>query len=69
MLASQALHVTDRDMLASQALHVTDREPPAALGAFVSSIRAIVAPVEEDRVLGPELQKLAEWFTREVFEG
>jgi histidine ammonia-lyase len=56
-------------MLASQALHVTDREPPAALGAFVSSIRAIVAPVEEDRVLGPELQKLAEWFTREVFEG
>jgi len=27
-----------------------------------------VPPVDADRVLGPELAKLAEWFTGQVFE-
>ena len=54
-------------MLASQALHVTDRPAPPALQSFVEEVRAIVPPVGDDRVLGPELARLAEWFTRTVF--
>jgi histidine ammonia-lyase len=55
-------------VVASQALHVTERKAPPALQAFVGEIREIVAPVGEDRVLGPELARLADWFTRQVFE-
>ncbi|RVA78512.1 histidine ammonia-lyase, partial [Mesorhizobium sp. M7A.F.Ca.CA.001.08.2.1] len=55
-------------MIASQALHVTERTPPPALRSFVDQIRAIVPPVGADRVLGPELARLAEWFTEKVFE-
>jgi histidine ammonia-lyase len=55
-------------VVASQALHVTDRSAPPALQAFVAEIRGIVAPVGDDRVLGPELARLTEWFTRQVFE-
>ncbi len=55
-------------MIASQALHVTERQAPPALQSFVADIRKIVPPVDADRVLGPELAKLAEWFTHQVFE-
>jgi histidine ammonia-lyase len=55
-------------MLASQALYITGRRPAAALQAFVSAIRSVVAPVDDDRILGPELGKLAEWFTQQVFD-
>jgi histidine ammonia-lyase len=54
-------------MLASQALYITGRQPPAALQAFVSAIRNMVAPVDEDRILGPELGRLADWFTQQAF--
>lgn len=54
-------------MLASQALYVTGREAPPALRSFVAEIRDIVPPVEDDRVLGPELASLAEWVTGQVF--
>lgn len=56
-------------MLASQALYVTGREGPPALRSFVAEVRDSVAPVNEDRVLGPELATLAERFTQQVFEG
>jgi histidine ammonia-lyase len=56
-------------MLASQALHVTEREATPALRPFVEEIRDIVPPVGEDRVLGPELARLAERFTQRAFEG
>jgi histidine ammonia-lyase len=55
-------------MIASQAMHVTDRAAPPALQAFVADIRKIVPPVDADRVLGPELADLAAWFTGQVFE-
>lgn len=55
-------------VIALQALHVTGRKAPPALQTFVAEIREIVAPVGEDRVLGPELAGLTEWFTRQVFE-
>ncbi|ESZ77616.1 MULTISPECIES: aromatic amino acid lyase [unclassified Mesorhizobium] len=55
-------------MIASQALYVTERAAPPALQDFVADIRKIVPPVDADRVLGPELAKLAEWFTGQVFE-
>ncbi|RWC64575.1 aromatic amino acid lyase [Mesorhizobium sp.] len=55
-------------MIASQALHVTERPAPLALQHFVDEIRGIVPPVDDDRVLGPELAKLAEWFTERAFE-
>ncbi|MGX5846869.1 aromatic amino acid lyase [Mesorhizobium sp. PL10] len=55
-------------MIASQALYVTERAAPPALQGFVADIRKVVPPVEADRVLGPELAKLAEWFTGQVFE-
>jgi histidine ammonia-lyase len=56
-------------MIASQALHVTDRQAPPALRGFVEELRAVVPPVGADRVLGPELGKLAAAFTGRVFEG
>ncbi|UDL90077.1 aromatic amino acid lyase [Mesorhizobium sp. PAMC28654] len=55
-------------MIASQALDVTGRAPPPALQPFVEDIRSLVPPVGDDRVLGPELAKLAAWFTKQVFE-
>jgi histidine ammonia-lyase len=55
-------------MIASQALHVTERAPPPALQAFIDEIRNIVPPVGDDRVLGPELAQLAAWFTGKAFE-
>jgi histidine ammonia-lyase len=55
-------------MLASQALYVTGRQPPAALQPFIADIRSFVAPVHDDRILGPELGRLAEGFTRQVFD-
>jgi histidine ammonia-lyase len=54
-------------MLASQALYVTGRQPPPALRSFIAAIRSVAPPVVEDRILGPELGRLAEWFTRQAF--
>ena len=53
-------------MLASQALHVSDRAAPPALASFLDEVRAAVPPVEADRVLGPELAALAARFTHQV---
>ncbi len=54
-------------VVASQALFVTDREAPRALRGFVELIRKHVAPVIEDRILGPELGQLADAITAHVF--
>jgi histidine ammonia-lyase len=54
-------------VMAAQALHVTRRQPPPALRGFVTGLRAIVPAVEADRLLGPELCRLAEDFSRQVF--
>jgi histidine ammonia-lyase len=54
-------------VVASQALHVTKRAAPAPLADFLAILRTIVPPVEADRVLGPELQRLAGKFTEIVF--
>jgi histidine ammonia-lyase len=54
-------------VMASQALHVTQRSALPALRDFVGSLRSIVPPVSTDRVLGPELGALAGDFTRRVF--
>ncbi len=54
-------------VMASQALHVTKRQAPPALSNFVKDLRAIVAPVTADRLLGPELDRAAQEFTRRVF--
>ena len=43
-------------VVASQALFVTEREAPRALREFVELVRTYVAPVVEDRILGPELE-------------
>ena len=40
-------------VVASQALFVTDRKAPLPLGKFVELVRTYVAPVIEDRILGP----------------
>jgi histidine ammonia-lyase len=54
---------------ASQALHLNKREPATeTLQALLKATRRIVPPVEADRVLGPELQTLAETFTARVFD-
>jgi histidine ammonia-lyase len=53
--------------VASQALYVSGRNGPPALQLFLSDIRSIVAPVDADRVLGPELLGLAEHFTKRAF--
>ncbi len=54
-------------VVASQALHVTDRPVPPALRDFTTLVRSYVPPLVEDRILGPELGRLAEAFTAEVF--
>jgi histidine ammonia-lyase len=53
--------------VASQALHVTGRASPRPLAPFVESLRAILPPVEADRLLGPELARLAASFTARIF--
>jgi histidine ammonia-lyase len=54
-------------VVASQALHVTDRTAPPALRSFVELVRSYVPPLIEDRILGPELNRLADALTAEVF--
>ncbi len=54
-------------VMSAQALHVTKRQPPAALRDFVAGLRTIVPAVEADRLLGPDLSRLAEDFSRQVF--
>jgi histidine ammonia-lyase len=54
-------------VIAAQALFVTDRTPPLPLGKFVQLVRKYVAPVVEDRVLGPELGHLADAITANIF--
>jgi histidine ammonia-lyase len=54
-------------VVASQALHVTDRPIPPALRDFTSMVRSYVPPLIEDRILGPELGRLAEALTAEAF--
>jgi len=53
--------------VASQALFVTDRKAPLPLGKFVELVRTYVAPVIEDRVLGPELEQLVNAITANIF--
>lgn len=54
-------------VVSSQALHVTDRLPPPPLREFTSMVRLHVPPLVEDRILGPELGRLAEALTAEAF--
>src|SRR5579862_4091997 len=54
-------------VVASQALFVTDRAAPTALRDFIELIRSHVAPVVEDRILGPELNQLTEAITAKIF--
>jgi histidine ammonia-lyase len=54
-------------VVASQALFVTDRAAPLPLREFVELIRTHVAPVVEDRILGPELGQLADAITANIF--
>jgi len=54
-------------VVASQALFVTQREAPPALRGFLDLVRACVAPLVEDRILGPELNRLTDTITAKVF--
>ena len=53
---------------ASQALHVLNRERvPNRLADLLSLVRSRVPPVRADRVLGPEMQRLADELTARTF--
>jgi len=54
-------------VVAAQALHITGRQAPPPLRELVDELRAIVPPLTGPRVLGPELGRLAQSFTRRVF--
>jgi histidine ammonia-lyase len=54
-------------VVASQALYVTHREAPPALREFLALVRSHVPPLVEDRVLGPEFDRLTEALTAQVF--
>jgi histidine ammonia-lyase len=54
-------------VVAAQALHVTERHAPPRLRNLVEMVRSFVPPVDEARVLGPELGRLADEITRRVF--
>jgi histidine ammonia-lyase len=56
-------------VLASQALHITGRDAPQPLSRYLDEVGAIVAPVDADRVLGPELARLSAHFTKSIFSG
>jgi len=53
-------------VLASQALHMAGRAAPQPLHSFLGEVRGVVPPVEADRLLGPELGRLAACFTARV---
>ncbi len=53
-------------VLASQALHVSDRAGPPQLASFLDEVRDAVRPVGADRLLGPEMATLAARFTHQV---
>jgi histidine ammonia-lyase len=46
---------------------VTDRAPPPPLVPFLEALRRRLPPVDADRLLGPELEGLAESFRARVF--
>ena len=46
---------------------MTKRAPPPALREFVALVRSHVPPLVEDRVLGPEFDRLTEALTAQVF--
>jgi histidine ammonia-lyase len=54
-------------VIASQALYATDRQAPPALRHVLDELRETVRPLEQDRVLGPELLALAQSFTKRAF--
>jgi len=54
-------------IVASQALHVTERQAPPPLRDYLDLVRSYVPPLIEDRILGPELSRLTQAFTAEVF--
>ncbi|HUA49244.1 MAG TPA: aromatic amino acid lyase [Solirubrobacteraceae bacterium] len=54
--------------LASQALHVDKREPPPNLRALTGHIRDSFPPIDQPRALGDDCRKLADTFTRQVFD-
>ncbi len=54
-------------VVASQALYVTDRPGPPALREFLSLVRSHVPPLIEDRILGPEFDRLSQALTAQVF--
>lgn len=53
--------------IASQAFYATDRQAPPPLRDLVERVRSILPPLVEDRVLGPELGRLAQNITEQVF--
>lgn len=55
--------------LGAQALHGARREPPPDLAGLVADVRAVFAPVEDVRPLGPDADALADTFRRRVFAG
>jgi histidine ammonia-lyase len=55
--------------LAAQALHAEDRPAPPALAGLVDEVRAVFAPVDGVRPLGPDAQAVAEAFRARVFGG
>ena len=55
-------------LIAAEAFAVTDRAPPAALQARFDFIRRFVPPITVLRALGPDLGRLAEAITLEVYK-
>ena len=53
--------------IASQAFYVTDRRAPPRLQPFLEEIRTFLPPVDDDRVLGPDLERLTKHFNAVVF--
>ncbi|HWD45428.1 MAG TPA: aromatic amino acid lyase, partial [Actinomycetota bacterium] len=46
-------------LAARQAWWLRDRPPPSGLGPLAASLEELVAPVDQDRPLGPDLDRLA----------
>jgi histidine ammonia-lyase len=54
-------------VVASQALYVTERPAPAHLANVLAEVRQVVPPLESQRMLGPDCERLTQAFRQRIF--
>jgi histidine ammonia-lyase len=55
-------------VIASQAFFVTDRKVPPALAALVDDVRAVMPPMQDQRPLAADMDRLLGAFQAKVYD-